>query len=78
MTPEKQSQLIRLLGFIGWTALWFVYFLWQLWAIDSAVTGVPDAEITRACGCIVAAGCSGGMWFVGVAVAAVVYSLLRR
>jgi len=78
MNDQKQSQTIRLVFFGGWTLLWAAYFLWQLWAVGSATEGTPDADLVRSCGCIMAAGCSGGIWLVGVAVAAVVYSLLRR
>jgi hypothetical protein len=70
---------LRILAVGGWTAL--CVFAWFLWvghmAVSPDLVG-PGSETALGMAACLATGCIGGGWLMGLSVALVLYSLLRR
>ena len=79
--PFPAGRALRMVGVLGWTLFWFLAWAWNIYGVMQPLEDQVDADVAamaQGCGFLVATGCCGGIWFVGVATAALIYSLLRR
>jgi hypothetical protein len=78
---KNTSWVLRIVGVLGWTGLCFATWAWWFYAMTSSPElndGSEAANIAQGCGCLVATGTCGTVWFGGLVIAMVLYSLLRR
>ena len=72
----------RIIAVVGWTILcalaWFVWVLSMSAApVTDPKSGLDPDAILGMAACM-SAGCAGGVWFFGLVVFAVIYTIIRR
>ncbi len=74
---KNVSWVARIAGVLAWTAAWGLLFVfWVASMAQNPELAANDASLGMAT--CMAAGCTGGLWFMGLLVFAVIYAVIRR
>jgi len=77
-----KSQIARALAILAWTSSCaMIWLAWTYSVIDESTKDAADPAFEAAGivgGTMCTTGCMGGLWFMGLVVAALVWALVRR